>query len=129
MPLIFSIAGPGNISVNVNAEVGGTKSGAFNQEYGIELTKGEEIATKKGSVKTKDEFQVTETEPVKTGHPEDPDWDWDGRVTTVDDAMSDLTELEAFAKNKTTKKIHKQKGTKKKDVFPDYDPSPDDYDY
>ena len=45
--------------------------------------------------------------------------------------MSDLTELEAFAKNKTTKQIYKKKGTKKKDVFPEveYDDSYDlDYD-
>ena len=48
-------------------------------------------------------------------------------MTTVDDAITDLTELEAYAKNKTTKQIHKKKGTKKKDVFPDYDPP--DYDY
>jgi hypothetical protein len=42
--------------------------------------------------------------------------------------MSDLTELEAFAKSKSTKQIHKKKGTTKKDVFPDYDYSLDDYD-
>jgi len=42
--------------------------------------------------------------------------------------MSDLTELEAFAKSKLTKQIHKKKGTKPKDVFPDYDYDPfDDY--
>ena len=33
--------------------------------------------------------------------------------------MSDLTELEAFATKKSTKQIHKKKGTKKKDVFPE----------
>ena len=56
------------------------------------------------------------------------DIDWDGTMTTVDDAMSDLTELEAFAKNKSIKQIHKKKGTKPKDVFPDYDYNPlDDY--
>ena len=50
-------------------------------------------------------------------------------ITTVDDAMSDLTELEAFAKSKSTKQIHKKKGTKKKDVFPDWElPDPLDYD-
>ena len=39
--------------------------------------------------------------------------------------MSDLTELEAFATKKTTKQIHKKKGTKKKDINPniDYDDS------
>ena len=55
------------------------------------------------------------------------DINWDINETTVDEAMSDLTELEAFAKNKTTAQIHKKKGTKPKEVFPDRDPS--DYDW
>ena len=55
------------------------------------------------------------------------DIDWDVNMTSVDDAMSDLTELEAFAKKQSTKKIHKKKGTTKKDVFPDYEPSWDDW--
>ena len=134
--LIYDV-GTGNVSVNVTPIKGReysakkTESGAFNQEYGLELTKGEEIATKKGSIKTKDEFKVVETEPVRTGHPEDPDWDWDWSQTTVDDAITDLTELEAFAKNKSTKQIYKKKGTKKKDVNPEveYDDTYDlDYD-
>ena len=130
--LIYDV-GTGNVSVNVTPKKQweNTGSGAFNKEYGLELKKGEEIATKKGSIKTKDEFIVNETEPVRTGHPEDPDWDWDGTVTTVDDALSDLTELEAFATKKTTKQIYKKKGTKKKDVFPEveFDDSYDlDYD-
>ena len=129
--LIYDV-GTGNVSVNVTpikARVYAakkTESGAFNQDYGLELTKGEEIATKKGSIKTPDEFKVSESQPVRTGHPEDPDWSWDGIETTADDALSDLTELEAFATKKTTKQIHKKKGTKPKDVFPDYDPG--DYD-
>ena len=134
--LIYDV-GTGNVSVNVTPIKGRghfvnkTESGAFNQEYGLELKKGEEIATKKGSIKTKDEFKVVETEPVRTGHPEDPDWDWDWSQTTVDDAITDLTELEAFAKNKSTKQIYKKKGTKKKDVNPEveYDDTYDlDYD-
>ena len=55
------------------------------------------------------------------------DVNWECKITTVDDAMSDLTELEAFAKKQSTKKIHKKKGTTKKDVFPDYDPPEPDY--
>ena len=47
------------------------------------------------------------------------DVDWDVNETTVDEAMSDLTELEAFAKNKSTKQIYKKKGTKPKDVNPE----------
>ncbi len=119
----------GHVSIEVNSlakgqKVGGFRldestSGAHNKEYGLELTKGEEIATKKGSIKTPDEFKVVETEPIRTGHPEDPDWGWDGVERTVDDAITDLTELEAFATKKTTKQIHKKKGTKKKDVFPE----------
>ena len=63
--------------------------------------------------------------PIRTSK-DDIELDWD--EANVDDAMSDLTELEAFAKNKTTTQIHKKKGTKPKDVFPDYDP-PDPLDY
>ena len=73
--------------------------------------------------KPPDEFSVGELEPRQMS-PEDVELD--GTMTTVDDAFSDLTELEAFAKDKTTKQIHKKKGTKPKDVFPDYDPG--DYD-
>ena len=29
--------------------------------------------------------------------------------------------MEAFAKKKTTKQIHKKKGTRKKDVWPEFD--------
>ena len=42
--------------------------------------------------------------------------------------MSDLTELEAFAKQKTTKQIHAKKRTTKKDVNPEID-YPEDLDY
>ena len=85
-----------------------TESGAFYKGYGVELKKGETVVNKKTgkAIKTEDEFSVGETEPVRTGHPEDPDWDFDGIETTVDDAMSDLTELEAFATKKSTKQIH-----------------------
>ena len=97
-----------------------TSSGAYNKSYGLELKKGETITEgKHAGSKTADEFSVGETEPVRTGHPEYPDWDFDGVERTVDDALSDLTELEAFAKKKTTKQIHKKKGTKPKDVNPD----------
>ena len=98
-----------------------TKSGAFNKEYSLDYKKGEVIEKGKYAGKTTpDEFKVTETEPVRTGHPEDPDWDWDGTSwDNVDDAITDLTELEAFAKSKSTKQIHKKKGTKPKDVFPE----------
>ena len=65
--------------------------------------------------------------------PEPDDVDWYANETNVDDAISDLTELEAFAKNKTVKQIHKKKGTKPKDVRPsewevDWDDIYDPYD-
>jgi len=105
---------------------GETSSGAYNKEYSLEYKKGQADETTKGK-KPPDEFGVNELEGRTT--PDAADIDWDVNMTTVDDAMSDLTELEAFAKNKTTTQIHKQKGTKPKDVFPDYDPGDyDDYD-
>ena len=55
--------------------------------------------------KTKAEIDVVENEHV--GRPEDVDFDIN--ITSADDAMSDLTELEAFAKKKTVKQIHKYK--------------------
>ena len=60
------------------------------------------------------------------------DFEIDFLGADVEGAMADLTELEAFAKKKTVKQIHKKKGTKPKDVFPDYDwddvIDPSDYD-
>ena len=96
-----------------------TESGAYYKPYGAEVKKGETVVNKKTgkTTKTKDEFYIAEEEHV--GGPEDVDFDL--RETTVDDALSDLTEMEAFAKKKTTKQIHKKKGTKKKDVWPEFD--------
>jgi len=116
----------GDVSINVTPKKGTyeTTSGAYNKEYGLDYTKGQADEMTKGK-KPPDEFSVGELEPRQVS-PEDVELD--GTMTTVDDAFSDLTELEAFAKNKTTKQIHKKKGTKPKDVFPDYDP-PDPLDY
>ena len=76
--------------------------------------------------KPPDEFGVNELEGSM--HSDAFDITRDITETTVYEAMSDLTELEAFAKSKSTKQIHKKKGTKPKDVFPDYDYDPlDDY--
>ena len=117
----------GNVSIEVNPKKGSyeTTSGAYNKEYSLDYKKGQQIEEGKHAGKTEaDDFGVTELEGRMD--PNAMDIDWDANYTTVDDAMSDLTELEAFAKNKTTKQIHKKKGTKPKDVFPDYDPG--DYD-
>lgn len=95
-----------------------TESGAYYKGYGAEVKKGETVVNKKGkATKTEDEFSIVEEEHV--GRPEDVDFDI--RETSVDDALTDLTEMEAFAKKKTTKQIHKKKGTKKKDVWPEFD--------
>ena len=128
----------GNVSINVTPKKGTyeTKSGAYNKEYSLDYTKGEVIddvdVPQTGTIdpktgytkKVPDDFSVAEIEGRMDQQAMD--IDWEGKMTTVDEAMSDLTELEAFAKNKTTKQIYKKKGTKPKDVFPDYDPG--DYD-
>ena len=74
--------------------------------------------------KTKPEIDVGEAEPHRMSSE---DVELEGVTRSVDDATSDLTELEAFAKKKTTKQIHKKKGTKPKDVAPEWEP-PDWYD-
>jgi len=119
-------AGTGDVSIIVTPKKGThqTGSGAYNKEYSLDYKKGIGDESTKGT--PPDEFGVTETQPTRTGHPEDPDWDWDGIDTTADDAITDLTELEAFSKNKSVKNIHKKKGTKPKDVnpeieYPEYD--------
>ena len=117
----------GDVSIDVTPKKGTyeTSSGAYNKEYSLDYKKGLADETTKGK-KPPDEFSVGEIEGKMDQAAMD--IDWDGTMTTVDDAMSDLTELEAFAKNKSIKQIHKKKGTKPKDVFPDYDYNPlDDY--
>jgi hypothetical protein len=113
----------GDVSISVTPKKGeySTKSGAYNKEYELDYKKGELVEEGKYAGKTApDDFSVSEIEGA--ADPYAMDVNWEGKVTTVDDAMTDLTELEAFAKDKTTKQIHKKKGTKPKDVFPDYDP-------
>ena len=116
----------GDVSINVTPKKGTyqTSSGAYNKEYSLDYTKGQADEMTKGK-KPPDEFGVNELEGSMDS--DALDINWDINETTVDDAMSDLTELEAFAKNKTTTQIHKKKGTKPKEVFPDRDPP--DYDY
>ena len=115
----------GDVSINVTPTKGAseTTSGAYNKEYSLDYTKSQADETIKGK-KPPDEFGVNELEPRRIVD----EVVLEGTTTTVDDAFSDLTELEAFAKNKTTKQIHKKKGTKPKDV-PDYDDVFFDYDY
>ena len=102
-----------------------TKSGAFHRQYDLEYKAPEIIEEgKHAGKKTKSEVKVVEETPHQVT-PEDVELDIS--ESTVDSAFSDLTELEAFAKKKTVKQIHKKKGTKPKDVSPDYEP-PDWYD-
>jgi len=110
----------GDVRIDVTPKKGTyeTSSGAYNKEYELYYQKGQADELTKGK-KPPDEFSVSEVEG--TVDPHALDVNWDGRITDVDDAMSDLTEIEAFAKSKSTKQIHKQKGTKKKDVAPDYE--------
>ena len=115
----------GDVTINVTPKKGTyeTGSGAYNKEYSLDYQKGIADETTKG--KPADSFGIAEGRPVQVG-PDDVDIDYD-QFIDVDDALSDLTELEAFSKNKSTTQIHKKKGTKKKDVFPDYDPPEPDY--
>ena len=102
-----------------------TKSGAFHRQYDLEYKAPTIIDEGKyAGNKTKSEVKVVEETPHQLT-PEDVELDVS--ESTVDSALSDLTELEAFAKKKTVKQIHNKKGTKPKDVAPDYEP-PDWYD-
>jgi len=115
-------ADTGDVSIQVAPKKGthSTGSGAYNREYELDYRKGIADETTKGK-KPPDEFGVIEGRPVRTSK-DDIELDWSDDMS-VDEAMSDLTELEAFATNKTTKQIHKKKGTKKKDVDPAIDPT------
>ena len=123
--LVYDV-GTGDVSIQVAPKKGefSTRSGAYEKPYELDYKKGIGDESTKGT--PPDDFAVVESRPVRTSK-DDIELDWSDDLS-VDEAMSDLTELEAFAKNQSTKKIHKKKGTKKKDVFPDYDP-PDPLDY
>ena len=113
------------VSPKINPKTGtsthSTKSGAYNQGYGVDYRAGEIIDEgKHAGKKTKAEIDIAESRPVRTSR-DDVELDLD--FTTADDAMSDLTELEAFANKKSVKQIHKKKGTKPKEVDPDIDPT------
>ncbi len=117
-------------------------------EYGVDLIykKGEEIPTKKGSVKTKDEFSAAEAEPQYTGGPEDADIEWSGEnlVNNVDDLLTDTTKLETYAtgkkpnikkllkseqKQKKTKQLNESNAEQANYIEEKYGPGPDPSDY
>jgi len=97
-----------------------TSGGAYNDPYSLDYKAPQVIDEgKQAGTKIKSEIEVAESRPVQT----DPETvELDGDYASVNDAFSDLTELEAFAKKKLTKEIHKTKGTKPKNVTPEYDP-------
>jgi hypothetical protein len=100
-------------------------SGAYEQSYQLGYRAPRVIEEgKQAGKKTKAEVEVAESRPHQVT-PEDVELD--GEISTVEDAISDLTELEAFAKKKTVKEIHKKKGTTPKDTNPTWEPP--DYDW
>ena len=116
----FSVTGK-----DTGEAVSDTTSGAYNKQYDLEYKAPEVIDEgKHAGKKTKSEVQVVEEYPRQVT-PEDVELDVID--SPVDSALSDLTELEAFAKKKTIKDIHKKKGTTPKDVAPDWEPP--DYDW
>ena len=101
-------------------------SGAYEQGYQLGYRAPQVIEEgKQAGKKTKAEVEVAESRPHQVT-PEDVELE--GDVTTVEDAVSDLTELEAFAKKKTVKEIHKKKGTTPKDTNPTWEPPEYDWD-
>ena len=102
---------------NVRVEYGPTHPRASNDlsTVHLEYRAPEEVVTKKGSVKTKSEFDAVESEPkyVATG-PDDAEvvWDLDNVVGNVDDLTTDTSKLKTFATKK--KLTHKDKVIAKK---------------
>jgi len=98
-----------------------TQSGAYNTDYSLDYKAPQVIDEgKQAGTKIKSQIEVAESTPRQVS-PDDVELD--GDYASVEDALSDLTELEAFAKKKTVKDIHKIKGTKPKDVAPEWEPS------
>ena len=111
----------GDVSFEVSGKDMQTTSGAYNDPYAMDYKAGEVI--EETGKKTKPKIEVGEATPRQVG-PEDVELE--GEMFDVDSAVSDLTELEAFAKKKLTKEVHKTKGTKPKNTSPDFDgPEPD----
>ena len=111
----------GNVQMDVGFGKHGNPSGRFGQPYSVHLKKGDEI--EEGIMRGKkepDEFVIEEAE-FTGGHPENIKFE-ETSFEKFGDEASDLTEIEAFAKKTTTKKLHKAKKTQPKDVEgPQYD--------
>ena len=119
----FEVMGPKTVKEGLDQFQ--TKAGAYSDPYSVDY-KAPQIIEETGK-KTKPKIEVSEARPRQVAESE---IELDGDIFDVDDALSDLTELEAFAKKKFTKEIHKKKGTKPKKTSPDFEgPEPDLDDY
>ena len=119
----FEVMGPKSVKEGLDKFQ--TKAGAYSDPYSVEY-KAPQIIEETGK-KTRPTIEVSEARPRQVAESE---IELDGDIFDVDDALSDLTELEAFAKKKFTKEIHKTKGTKPKKTSPDFEgPEPDLDDY
>ena len=115
----FEVMGPKSVKEGLDKFQ--TKAGAYSDPYSVDY-KAPQIIEETGK-KTKPTIEVSEARPRQVAESE---IELDGDIFDVDDALSDLTELEAFAKKKFTKEIHKTKGTKPKKTSPDFEgPEPD----
>ena len=87
----------GDVSIEVVPKKGefSTKSGAYEKPYGLDYKKGQADEMTGGT--PADEFGAVEARPFQVGR-DDVDLDYD--MVDIDDAMSDLQELENFAKKK-----------------------------
>ena len=87
----------GDVSIEVVPKKGefSTKSGAYEKPYGLDYKKGQADEMTGGT--PADEFGAVEARPFQVGR-NDVDLDYD--MVDIDDAMSDLQELENFAKKK-----------------------------
>ena len=99
----------GNVWVDIGAEKHGFPDGKFGQPVRLEYKASEEIPVKgkKGSIKTKEEFNVEEAE-FTGGHPENIKFE-ESTIEKFGDHGSNFDEVEKFA----TGKVKKTKPTKK----------------
>jgi hypothetical protein len=108
----------GNVKMEVGFGKHGNVHGKFGQPYSVHLKKGDEI--EEGIMRGKkepDEFVIEEAE-FTGGHPENVKFE-ESAFEKFGDEVSDLAEIEAFAKKTTTKKLHKTKKTQPKDIWGD----------
>ena len=127
-----------NQTITVEYQSANNMGGVDDAVY-LEYKAAEEVATKKGSVKTKPEFKAEEAWPHgTTGDYKDITMEGSNVVTKVDDLYSDTSALKQFGTNKTLSKkeleIAKQKRQRVNEINNDLGeqnqllPDPPDYD-